>query len=290
MDGPRVAAAYRDPQHRCDRIVFWNVPWNYVAPVSRAPKGDESKTAEAKEYPTCAGTGRPHVVALAIGGIQANWILAAQNRRLVTSTSAACVEHIVATGGQVATVAADGALLAYGTQDGRVRVIVRSRAPRRETSIGGAGGLSAVTADKGRIAILRQYGEIQVRATTGELLSAIHIAGARAIALRAGMLLALTTDNTLKVFDAETGTLRSTWPVPEGVRGEIDAHYGVAVLTRGQQIFAMNTATGKTVLLATAPRPAHAQIEAPGIAYGYNLNGHGVLRFIPLAAIERSTS
>jgi outer membrane protein assembly factor BamB len=290
MDGHRVAAAYRDQQHRCDRIAFWNVPWNYLAPVSRAPRGDDSKATEAKEYPTCAGAGNPHVAALAIGGIRASWILAAKSRRLVTSTSAACVERVVPAGGEVGAVAADGAVLAYGTKDGRVRVIVGSPVPRHERLIASAGGILSITVDQGRIATLRQDGDIEVRAATGELLSALHVVGARAIALRADLLFALNADDTLEVIDTETGTVRWTWPVPQGVRREIDVHYGVAVLTRGRQIFAMNTATGKTILLATAPRPAHAQIEAPGIAYGYTLNGHGVLRFISLAAIQHRTS
>ena len=292
MDGPRVAAAYRDRRHGCDRIVFWNVPWNYVAPVSRAPDGDEEEAKEAEEYPTCAGVGRgrPRVAALAIGGIQASWILEGQNRRLVHSTSAACVEHIVRTGSQVRVVAGHGGLLAYGTQDGRVGVIHGSKAPRGEAVVAGAGGVSSLSVDRGRIAVLRQNGEVEVRTTTGELVSTLETHGARAIALRAGTLLVLTTDDRLEVFDAATGTRRSTWPVPEGVRSEVDAHYGVAVLTRNRQIFAVNLASGRTVHVATAPSSARAQIEAPGIAYGYNLGGRGRLRFIPLSTIERVTS
>jgi hypothetical protein len=245
---------------------------------------------EADEYPTCAGAGRrPHVTVLALGGIQATWVLSGQGRRLITSTSAACVEHLVGAE-RVRAIAGDGGVLAYGTEDGRVGVITKGRVPRARTLLAGAAGISRLSADQGRIAVLRQDGAVEVRTTSGEFVSSPKAHQARAITLRDDTLLVLTTDDMLEVFNVGTGALRSTWHLPRGVRSDVDAHYGVAVVTRGRQIFAVNVATGRTVLIATAPRPARAQIEAPGIAYGYNLGRHGVLRFIPLTLVERRTS
>jgi hypothetical protein len=285
MDGPRVAAAYHNQDNGCDRIVFWNVPWNYVAPVTRPPQQDE-----LDEYPTCAHPQGPRqVAALSIAGIQAGWILSGQARNLVTSSSETCVERVIRTGGPVGLVAGDRHLLAYGTLDGRMGVVIGRRSPRAHELAGPAGHISALSVDAGRIAVLHDHGAITVLSGTGESLNSLQASGARAIALRGESVLALMKDDTLQVFDAETGALRSTWRVPQGVRPEVDAYYQVAVLSRGRQIFALNLATGRIALMATAPRLAHAQIEAPGIAYGYNLRGHGELRFIPLSKIERAT-
>jgi hypothetical protein len=285
MDGPRVAAAYYNRQNGCDRIVFWNVPWNYVAPVTRPPdKG------ELDEYPTCAHPrSRGQVTALSIAGIQASWTLSGRSRNLVTSSSATCVERVVPTGGPVGLVAGDRHLLAYGTRDGRVGIVVGQRTPHAHELAGPAGDVSALSVDAGRIAVLHGDVAIEVLSSTGETLTSLRSTAARTIALRGESVLALTNDDTLQVFDAATGALRSTWPVPHGVRAEIDAYYQVAVLSRGRQIFALNLATGRIALMATAPRPAHAQIEGPGIAYGYNLRGRGELRFIALSKIERAT-
>jgi hypothetical protein len=284
MDGPRVAAAYHNQKNGCDRIVFWNVPWNYVAPVTRPPEQDE-----LDEYPTCAHQGPRQVAALSIGGIQASWILSGRARKLVTSSSATCVERVLQTGGPVGLVAGDRNLLAYGTLDGRMGIVIGRRTPRAHELTGPAGHVSALSVDAGRIAVLHGDGAIEVLSRTGESLTSLRSNGARTIALRGETVLALTKDDTLQVFDAATGALRSTWRVPQGVRAEVDAYYQVAVLSRGRQVFALNLVTGRIALMITAPRLAHAQIEAPGIAYGYNLRGHGELRFIPLSRIERAT-
>ena len=286
MDGPRVAAAYHNRTNGCDRVVFWNVPWNYVAPVTRPPEQDEPD-----EYPTCAHPRGPRqVAALSIAGIQASWILSGRARKLVISSSATCVERVVQTGGPVGLVAGDRNLLAYGTLDGRMGIVIGRRAPRVQELTGPAGHVLALSVDAGRIAVLHGDGAIEVRSRTGESLTRLQSSRARTIALRGETVLALTKDDTLQVFDAATGALRSTWRVPRGVRAEVDAHYDVAVLTKGRQIFALNLATGRIALMTTAPGLAHAQIEAPGIAYGYNLRGHGELRFIPLSTIKRATT
>ena len=67
----------------------------------------------------------------------------------------------------------------------------------------------------------------------------------------------------------------------------VDVHYGVAVLARGTAVLAVRLANGRTATLAHAPSAVRAQIESPGVAYRYNAGGHGFVRFVPLAKIER---
>jgi hypothetical protein len=285
MDGPRVATAYYNSANGCDRIAFWNVPWNYLAPVTRPPDQDE-----LDEYPTCAqaaGAQGPHVTGLAIAGIQAGWILSGAARPLITSTSATCVEHIVKR--DLHLVSGDRALLAYATRQGQIGVIVPGRKPRALALPGGAGDVSALSVDDGRIAVLHGQGVVDVRTANGDLVASFTTNRPRAIALRADKVIVLTESETLQVFDARTGVLGATWPVPHGLRGVVDAYYGIAVLSRNRQIFAVNLKSGKTALVATAPRAARVQIEAPGIAYGYNVSGHGELRFVSLSTVEQLT-
>jgi hypothetical protein len=59
------------------------------------------------------------------------------------------------------------------------------------------------------------------------------------------------------------------------------------VLAAGRTVYAMRLESGRTVLLARAPRSLHAQIEAIGVVYQYNIGRKGFLRFIPLSAVER---
>jgi hypothetical protein len=63
-------------------------------------------------------------------------------------------------------------------------------------------------------------------------------------------------------------------------------YYGVAVLTSGRAVYALDLASGRRIVIARAPTNAHVAIEAPGIVYVFNLRGQGHARFVPLRAIE----
>ena len=91
----------------------------------------------------------------------------------------------------------------------------------------------------------------------------------------------------VSVLNATTGELLYKWPVPAGMRPHIDAQFGVAVLTRGHLVYALDLHSGRLAALAHAPAAVlNAQIEDPGIAYAYNHNGRGHVRFIRFANIE----
>jgi hypothetical protein len=224
---------------------------------------------------------------MSIGGIQAGWTISSRRASLITATSAACVEHLVATGGAVDRIAADGGLLAYATAGGNLGLVTGQRNPHARLLAAYHDRLAGLSADNREIAALRRDGIVELWSRHGDLAGTIAVGNVRAIALRGSNLLALNMDDTLSVFDAASGRLESSWPLPHGVRAEVDAHYGYAVLSRAREIFALNLSTGRTVRLATAPRPARAQIEAPGVAYGFNLNGVGHLRFVPLSQVQR---
>jgi hypothetical protein len=272
MDGPRVATAVVDPRSGCDRITFWNVPWNYVAAVTEPDEHDA----------TCPRHGaRPRVTALALGGIRATWILSrGRDRKLVTSTSKACIENVVPTRGFVLAVSADGPMTSYGT----TRALGRLAEDWSGLLDADDASVRAVAADAGRVAALHRDGTIAVWAD-GAVAPVAREPAARAIALRADRLLVLT-ERSLLVFDVDTGTQTAVWPLPRGTSASVDAQYGIAVVAAGRRVFAIDLATGRTAVVAAAPGRVHAQIEAPGIAYGYNVAGHGKLAFVPFARVE----
>jgi hypothetical protein len=100
------------------------------------------------------------------------------------------------------------------------------------------------------------------------------------------VLAVLTAGDQIELFDVAGNRLIRSLSVPRGVRPAVDLHYGVAVVTAGTRVYAVDTATGHRALLAQAPAAVKAQIEAPGVVYQFNRAGRGVLRFIPFAAVR----
>jgi hypothetical protein len=289
MDGQRVAIAVADPRGVCDRILFWNVSWHSVSRLT--------STNEATCDPGHAAGG---ITDVALGGITAEWATRYGSTTTVLSANIiACREWVLTRlangpgGDHVAGLAADGALLTYavGRSERELRgqaLISRVvRAGVRSVPVTDGGGLAAsVSVDSKRIATLRQGGTIDIRSAGGALIGTVDAPGARAIALRAHRLAALTRSGRLQLFSVPDGRLLRSWPLPAGVGPAVDLHYGVAVVTAGTRVYAVDAATGRVVRVAVAPAPVAAEIEAPGIVYQFNRGGHGFLRLIPFAKVE----
>jgi hypothetical protein len=63
-------------------------------------------------------------------------------------------------------------------------------------------------------------------------------------------------------------------------------YYGIALLTAGRDVFAVNVETGRTAHLMHAPGRVSAQLEGPGAAIQFNTQRRGHLRFLPMSWIE----
>ena len=54
-------------------------------------------------------------------------------------------------------------------------------------------------------------------------------------------------------------------------------------------VYAFDLRTGRSSVLArTTGSIVGAEIEGAGVAYGYNADARGIVRFIPIAAVERA--
>jgi hypothetical protein len=288
MDATRVGVVVDEPDRACDRVVFWNVPWHFNT--------DVTKLLMPRRL-TCPDRGGPRISQIAFGGVGLEWVAHyGGTTKLLTATLVNCDVRVVASGEHVADVAGDGGVLAYALggragAHGTVAVVSlrhhhvdHSVFPGRTLAHVRARSLAA---DAGRIATLDRNGRIELRASDGRLLLALHVPGGSTVALRGNDLVALA-GGRLHVFDAESGRLAHVWSVSALSRPEIDVHFGVAAMTVGRNVLAVDLATGRRAVVARAAAEVHAQIEAPGIAYRYNADGRGFVRFVPFAQIERA--
>jgi hypothetical protein len=98
----------------------------------------------------------------------------------------------------------------------------------------------------------------------------------------------LSDHDTLDLYGVESGGVLQSWPVAANANS-LDMQYGIALITAGQDVYAVNAATGRTARLFHAPARVAAQLEAPGAAIQFNVAGRGYLKFLPMSQIEAST-
>jgi DNA-binding beta-propeller fold protein YncE len=300
MDGTRVALAVHDPTGRCDYVLFWNITWHYVTRLTRA------------SGPQCLPVHDPGgITNVAISGSRAVWTTKYGARtRVLAASITDCQEWVVArprTGVEdVTALAGDTGILAYAlAPEQRFAASTISRVGVVPASWGGVAverfqsQVEALSAYNKRIATLGSNGMVAITAlsvgvdriasipTRGKLTGEIQVGQARAIALREHVLAALSGRSTLDLYSLPSGRLLHTWPAPASATS-VDVQYGIALITAGNDVYAVNTASGKTARIFHAPAKVAAQIEAPGAAIEFNNAGHGHIAFLPMSRIEAS--
>jgi hypothetical protein len=273
MDGTRVALVVSGGA-ACDRVVFWNIPWRSVEQVSQ------------KAGVTCAASGASKRISqVALGGARAQWVTSQEGRPIVVAADdIGCQEWVIS---RLSTkpgfaLAADGGNLAFalvGRKHSSVDTVTGGYRSRDLYGLGGA--IHSMSADRYHTAILSN-GRIDVRSSRGSALAAYSAPNATAVALRGDTVAATTRLGRLDVYRGNARV--HSWRLPAGTAPRVDLHFGVAVVTAGNAVYAVNVATGRTARLATAPAAAHAQIEAIGVAYIYG----NVARLIPMSRVEEA--
>jgi hypothetical protein len=280
MDDRRVAFAVQDPTGRCDIVKFWTPPWHYVARVTHPSAA------------TCVpGHRAGGVTNVAMGGGRLIWTTRYGNRtRVLAASTIGCKEWVVsrlATGTPGAALAGDGPVLAYGQQGSVAVVEADSDKWYGEPLSQSAARVAAISVDSGQVATLYRNGTVTVLRTSGGLVSSFAAGPARAIALRGNTVVVLR-DGRLDVYRADTGLLAHSWRVSADARS-VGLHYGIAVMAAGDNVFALNVATGRIARVLHAPSRVAARIDSPGAVVQFNVGGHGYLRFIPMSTLESRT-
>lgn len=280
MDGRRVAFAVHDPQGKCDVVKFWTPPWHFVARVTHPHAA------------TCLPTHGPGgVTNAAMAGGRLAWTTRYGDRtRVLAASVIGCREWVVARpvpGTPVAALGGDGAVLTYAIGGAVGVVSAESDDWYGEVLSRSAIPVAAMSVDGDQIATLYRDGTVAVMSTSGVPVSSFHAGPARAVAIR-GETVAVLRSGHLDVYNAKTGLLVHSWPVPADARS-VHLHYGIAVVTAGGDVFAVNVSTGRTARLLHAPGRAAAQIDSPGAVVQFNVGKRGYLRLIPMSTIEART-
>ena len=145
---------------------------------------------------------------------------------------------------------------------------------------------SASPPTSGRVAILRASGVVDLITRSGRLINRVDVGRARAISLRKNAIAVLGDNGALRIYETGSREIRRAWRVPTSAT-TVDVHFGIALLTAGRSVYALDVASGRTVRVFRGRARIMAQLEAPGAAIAFNLHGHGDIRFIPMSSIEQ---
>jgi hypothetical protein len=287
MDGPRVALAVADPNHSCDRVLYWNVAWRPVQRIS-APNG-----------PTCVLRRHTAIDRVAIGGFRAAWLRSSGSEQAIVAGSPRCQEWVIRRlhsgpgGDTVTAVAGDRQTLAFAITRhqrelrGTSEIAVISSRFRALDIASRTGVPEQLAVDGQRVAVLWDDEFVEVRGLRGRVLQKFELGAARAIALSGDTLLALRAGR-LDVYSLRTAERVAAWAVPANVVG-VDVQYGVAIFHSDHVVYALDLGSGRRAVLGRAPSSiVAAQIEAAGVAYAYNQGARGIARYVPIAAVLRA--
>ena len=138
----------------------------------------------------------------------------------------------------------------------------------------GANTVQAVSADAGRVAVLRSDGSVALYSGGGKSLLTVTPPSATAAALSGHNLVVLTKTRTLRLYDARTGSLRKTLSVHGSAKpGNLDVQGNIAIYTAGW-LHAVNLAKSKDRVVAKPLGGVElARIGSSGLVYASN--GHG---------------
>ena len=109
---------------------------------------------------------------------------------------------------------------------------------------------------------------------------------AQSLAIRGSTVVTTTGTGRLNVY--ASGLLRHSWRLPAGTRAGVDLQYGIAVVTTRDGVYAIDTANGRTALLASTPTAPRAQIEPIGVGYVYSSGTRGTAALVPMSAVEEA--
>lgn len=327
LDGSRVAydAGARYLPGASNKVLVWDVR------TGRTTKVSGRRTASADDTSTGAG-----VLQVAIAGTRVAWLvneggntegdddvftssvtklherrIASAERSGGSCSGGAPADNPGCAGTWLGGLVGSGRLLALnrwttgasGAVSGGGLYVLRGTRLARIAD--GAGTVEAVSADNGRIAVLRAGGTVALYSSHGKLLRTVTPVGAEAVALGGDDLVVLTQTRTLALYSARTGTLHETLPVrgdPKRTPGNLDVQGGVAIYTmnttRGSSaqgvVRAVNLSNGADRIVGRLRRGIRfARIDGAGLAYAGRSSGkgsRGTIVFVPRARIAAAVS
>jgi hypothetical protein len=318
LDGDNVAydlgVRYATTPNATNKVLVWNVRTGKVTKVSG------KKTAAADSSSTGAG-----VFQLAIAGPRVAWLMNVGGNLegddyLFTSSLTRPKEHKVASavrlgdgcpgrgnrcaGKWLGGLVGSGNLIAVNRWTTDVTNTVTAGqlellgGTKLKPIASGANTVQAVTADGGRVAVLRSDGSVALYSATGKLLLTVNPPDATAVALKGKNLVVLTKARELVLYNAHTGSVRRAFTV-RGIRQprNLDVQGNIAIYTTQSEevLHAVNLSTGRDSAIAEPHGGVQfAQINSAGLVYagnGAGTNyGKATLVFLPFAKVAGAVS
>lgn len=281
MDGTRVAYVVATGDPACATKVF---TWTPADDAGAVVSGPATCRTQVREVAVAANR-----VAWIAGGSRSDELFTAAVPRPVEKRLALAMRR-GARGAWLGRLVGDGVLLAYNlwstdaarhiTSGALRRVMVKDVGTIKE----GVGTLFVRAVDANRIAVAHEDGTIVLYARDGRLMRSIPVPGAGAVALQGRDLVALA-GTQLAVYDAVTGALVHTWPLPAAPAG-IDVQLGIAAYALGGDVHALQLATGKDVVLAQLLGGVRdVELEADGLVFAYDSGGSDNLGYLTSAQV-----
>jgi hypothetical protein len=149
-----------------------------------------------------------------------------------------------------------------------------------------SGELTPLGVDADRILVSEGGGTLAILDRTGATRTTAADPGLTEASLGGADLVAHRGSN-LDAFDAATGALRHTWPLPDGA-AVAGVQSGIVVYVANDTVHLLRLADGKDAALPTAGRDVHAAITAAGLFESYTADDAirpGRVSFVPLAAV-----
>jgi len=279
-DGTQAAFAVGGA-NGCDRVMFWSIAWRSVFQVSQ------------KAGATCApGSRSGRISALALAGNRAEWVTTHRGRpMLVAADGIGCQEWVIRRLSELGprtalgALAGDGNTLVFSVVNGPSTTVGRVTGPYRGRDLASVPGtVRDVSADRGQIGTLTASGAITLNSIHG-FRRRLDVPGVTSFAVHRNLVVATTRQGRLDVLALPTARRVHSWPIPARA-AHVDVQYGIALVTAGESIYAVDLASGRTARLASAPGLVGAQIEPVGVVYATTTAKRGLLRLIPMSRVE----
>ncbi len=309
VDGTRIAYDVGPESANRNKVVVWNVRTGKTTTVSgnRTRHADDSST----------GSG---VFQLAIAGTRVAWLVNEGGNTegddyLFASSVVKPKERQIASvvrygdscpgrsepscaGDWLGGLVGSGGMLAFnrwttdGTgsaTDGALNLLVGTKTKQIAT---GADTVEAVSADGGRVAVLRSDGTVALYSSpSGTVVRVVSPASIEEVALSGHNLVVLTRARTLELYNTESGNRRKVIPVQGSAKqkpGNLDVQGKIAIYTTGSRVHAVNLSSRKDRVIGKLGRAVGlARVDAAGVAYTSNrLSNNGTLVFVPWARVK----
>jgi len=171
-------------------------------------------------------------------------------------------------------------------RDGKLWRLERSHAVQIAAS---AGALTPLSVNGGRILVDHEDGTLELYAADGTLKHSYSLGALPRGAALGGSDLVVLGAGALDDLDADTGTLRHTWPLPAPDATLVGVDHGIAAYVAGSDVHLLRLADGSDRVVHAGAN-LRAQLTPAGLFYSYSVSDSrrpGRVAFVPAMSLPQ---